>query len=333
MLKNLMSKARTFAILYATVIAICSLSILYFQENLKKIDSVSYLLSRTEYIVHLTSTMSKEVDHSGPLMDTTVMTLAKLGNDLLIIAKTTPAIDTRTMEKINADIGMLIAQLSTNPQANTNDDQAKTQNIHRKSIELVTEISTARFALETSQAHNQYLTSACIVVLFLFLLLMIITPELLDYYLIIKNAANAAKLQATLDHLTGLNNRRSYDKDISVAMDPTILAIDLDSFSAINNTQSHSAGDWVLKSIADVIKVGIRPTTDVAYRYGGDEFRIILSHTDKIVGGVVAERIRANVEATKCGVTLSIGVGDSDTTADAAQIKAKQQGKNQVVIG
>lgn len=126
-----------------------------------------------------------------------------------------------------------------------------------------------------------------------------------------------------------------------------LLMLDLDHFKAINDRWGHPIGDQVLREVARVLRRSIR-TVDSAYRYGGEEFAILLPEADRAAARVVAERVRRGVEALEVPlngggsirVTASIGIGlcPQDGTsvqelvvaADAALYEAKRTGRNRV---
>ena len=128
----------------------------------------------------------------------------------------------------------------------------------------------------------------------------------------------------------------------------TLLVLDIDYFKAINDTYGHDAGDDVLREFAMRIKKAIRGI-DLACRYGGEEFVIVMPETDMAVAALVAERIRKRIAgepfaidqgAKAIDVTLSIGLsalGMNDTAAtilkraDQALYRAKRDGRNRVV--
>lgn len=162
---------------------------------------------------------------------------------------------------------------------------------------------------------------------------------------------------ALRDPLTGAGNRlaleNTLDRDIALAtrhqLPLSILAVDIDKFKAINDSYGHSAGDCVLKDVVKLLGHGCRETDSTyrAYRFGGEEFVLILNNTDTAGAMVVAERIRQYIEGmtttydnTELKVTVSIGVatllpGETMSTlftrADKALYRAKNQGRNQVV--
>lgn len=160
---------------------------------------------------------------------------------------------------------------------------------------------------------------------------------------------------ATKDFLTGLNNVRNFNKLLNEIMKNiwkrneslSVLVVDIDLFKKINDTYGHSAGDCVLKSLAQILR-GACNKFDIVGRIGGDEFSIILARCSNIKAIEIAERIRAVVEkypfvlpeGKTVYITVSIGVATyPDTTlqyndivrcADMALYKAKQTGRNKV---
>ena len=172
-------------------------------------------------------------------------------------------------------------------------------------------------------------------------------------------AANAAlEHLATRDPLTGLHNRRSLDTrlDEALALDRRygvphgrvhgLLLIDVDHFKHINDAHGHPAGDAVLRQLAQLLLATVR-ASDVAARFGGEEFAVLLPELTGAVDAVMtAEKIRQAVESTRFGavgkVTVSVGVSlatpeDADARplidrADAALYEAKRSGRNSVVL-
>ncbi len=158
------------------------------------------------------------------------------------------------------------------------------------------------------------------------------------------------------DGLTGLYNRRHFEANLereflrakryknalSIAM------IDVDFFKKVNDTYGHACGDYVLKEIAFLINEAFRKT-DMVFRYGGEEFVVILTETDSDNAVVPLERLRKAVESNKfkynnqnLNITISIGVSSNlENTnspweffelADKALYEAKENGRNQVRI-
>jgi diguanylate cyclase (GGDEF)-like protein len=157
------------------------------------------------------------------------------------------------------------------------------------------------------------------------------------------------------DPMTGLYNRRFLEDYVGALISSsqrrkspfTVLMLDLDFFKQVNDTHGHEAGDKVIKTLADILVRSVRGS-DFAVRYGGEEFLLVLTDTGMEPALKVAEKIRAEVEATKVPLpsgilqkTISIGVAefptDADTFwqvvkyADVALYKAKAGGRNRVV--
>lgn len=172
-------------------------------------------------------------------------------------------------------------------------------------------------------------------------------------------AANAAlEHLATRDPLTGLHNRRSLDARLAEAqaLDRRysrqngrvhgLLLIDVDHFKRVNDVHGHPAGDAVLRQLASVLQRAVR-ITDVAARFGGEEFAVLLPELAGPLEAVMAaEKIRRSVEGASFPavgkVTVSVGVSlaspdDEDVRpliarADAALYEAKRGGRNAVVL-
>jgi len=175
-----------------------------------------------------------------------------------------------------------------------------------------------------------------------------------------KRAELALKTLAAKDALTGLANRRSFDQAIEMewaraersGRSLALLFADVDHFKLFNDNHGHQRGDECLRDIAAVIgRTAIRPT-DLATRYGGEEFAIIMPDTDMAAACTVAERLRhavvemgiaLNVPADDACVTLSVGVATYIPgqevvgpdwligQADQALYAAKHLGRNRVV--
>jgi two-component system cell cycle response regulator len=128
------------------------------------------------------------------------------------------------------------------------------------------------------------------------------------------------------------------------------MVLDIDFFKSINDGYGHDAGDDVLREFAVRIRKSIRGI-DLACRYGGEEFVIVMPETDMNVAGMVAERLRKSIAgepfaiekgARRIDVTISIGIatldrkgepiGDVLKRADQALYRAKRDGRNRVVL-
>jgi len=148
------------------------------------------------------------------------------------------------------------------------------------------------------------------------------------------------------DGLTGLANRRRLDHDIEtqgVEGPTSVIMVDVDHFKGVNDQYGHQAGDDILKRLGTVFAHHVR-SDDVVYRYGGEEFCVLLPGADVDEARCVADRI---VEAAHginlpngANITVSVGVagaiGDELTTAiehaDRALYLAKQQGRDRAVL-
>jgi two-component system cell cycle response regulator len=170
------------------------------------------------------------------------------------------------------------------------------------------------------------------------------------------NAQKSIELAIT-DALTSLHNRRYMESHLSTLIDQAIgrgkplsaLLVDIDYFKAINDTHGHDAGDDVLREFALRIRKSIRGI-DLACRYGGEEFVVVMPETDIAVATMVAERLRRRIATEPfkieqgqktVDVTISIGIAalndakDNAATvlkrADQALYRAKREGRNRVV--
>lgn len=161
--------------------------------------------------------------------------------------------------------------------------------------------------------------------------------------------------QAETDPLTGLLNRRAFDRQAKRAIqaaerhgDPTyLLFLDLDHFKSVNDRFGHAAGDRVIQGLAVTILATVRET-DLSARLGGEEFAVLLTRTDAATAQAVADRIRRRIEGQTFqggvdrpfNVSLSVGIAELDRgdtldalmhRADGALYLAKKSGRNRVV--
>jgi diguanylate cyclase (GGDEF)-like protein len=159
------------------------------------------------------------------------------------------------------------------------------------------------------------------------------------------------------DPLTGLGNRRSLEEVLAdcersnaVSEDLAVVLLDIDHFKMFNDSAGHQAGDTCLKRVATIIRNELRDQKDYAFRFGGEEFLILLRATDLAVGIGTAERMRRAIEEAAIPhpalpngsiVTASFGIACAKPTgemrateiiasADAALYAAKRNGRNQV---
>jgi len=134
------------------------------------------------------------------------------------------------------------------------------------------------------------------------------------------------------DALTGLPNRRRLDDYMTTTLQLakrtnspiSVMMADIDHFKAYNDNYGHLQGDSCLKAIAKALSATIKRSVDLVARYGGEEFVIILADTDSVGAAVMAEQLRASVEALAIQhefsqaasvVTISIGFSTVETTA------------------
>jgi diguanylate cyclase (GGDEF)-like protein len=160
---------------------------------------------------------------------------------------------------------------------------------------------------------------------------------------------------ARTDFLTNLANRRAFyeqgERELRAlargSRPATAVMLDIDRFKSINDRYGHAGGDAVIRAVADVIRANLR-AGDIAGRLGGEEFALLLPETEQSAALAAAERIRAAIEALaiehdggRIGLTVSLGVAALSTEqtldqwiacADAALYKAKQNGRNRVVV-
>jgi diguanylate cyclase (GGDEF)-like protein len=166
--------------------------------------------------------------------------------------------------------------------------------------------------------------------------------------------AEVAQQQAAVDQLTGLSTYRVLRDRLAFEVERSkrsaeafaVLFLDLDRFKLVNDQYGHEAGNEVLRAVAGEIRQAVR-ASDIAARYGGDEFVVILTRTDLEGGSRVAEALRAGIEGVgrRLGyppglVTVSVGLAEFDprepiegdllVSADRALYRAKSAGRNVV---
>ncbi len=185
-----------------------------------------------------------------------------------------------------------------------------------------------------------------------------LTQELKKYHtdvLKLQKELVAARSEAELDFLTGLVNRRRFERAVLEMINEyqtrgypfSLILMDIDNFKKINDTYGHPAGDNVLKEIALILKTFLR-ANNISARIGGEEFAILVPGASAKEGEVVAKRLKKAIEnrvfttpkeeirlTASFGVT---GVKKDDTLetifdrADKALYRAKQEGKNSVAV-
>jgi diguanylate cyclase (GGDEF)-like protein len=161
------------------------------------------------------------------------------------------------------------------------------------------------------------------------------------------------RTQATIDPLTGCRNRRGFDELLATELARakrhsrplSLMIVDIDHFKRINDELGHDVGDQALKRIGNLLRSSFR-VSDVACRYGGEEFAIVFPETTKSDALKLADRVRAAIEALEPNnevprtMTVSMGVSafpeDGEDmaelfrSADQALYLAKSSGRNRV---
>ncbi|MEV3904219.1 GGDEF domain-containing protein [Mycobacterium sp. NPDC050551] len=216
-------------------------------------------------------------------------------------------------------------------------------------LTLFTAAGTALFAAwEIAAAGDVAMAAAKLLVVFVGVLAVPFSGQVLVHLL------SADALNANTDPLTGLRNRRGFNRGARELIaastgDPppcfTVVMLDLDGFKKVNDTQGHAIGDRILIAVGDSLRRA-SPAGSVVARVGGEEF-LVAETTPASEAQVTAERLRRAVAANPWGVTASLGVAsvtllsiDGDTTrrmvghlvdsADAAMYEAKRAGGNRI---
>ncbi|MCQ2755149.1 MAG: diguanylate cyclase, partial [bacterium] len=183
----------------------------------------------------------------------------------------------------------------------------------------------------------------------------IMISELLAIFKI-KYQYTEKEFMSVLDGLTGLYNRRQFEIGIEQEYNRTkrhpsdfsLAILDIDFFKKVNDTYGHQYGDYVLKTVANLMKQSFRKT-DLLYRYGGEELIMIMPETNIEGATIPVQRLRRMVEeydfeynGVKAKVTVSIGLtmnyqgfntsAEMLKSADEALYKAKESGRNRVII-
>ncbi|MGC7872728.1 sensor domain-containing diguanylate cyclase [Desulfosporosinus sp. SYSU MS00001] len=156
---------------------------------------------------------------------------------------------------------------------------------------------------------------------------------------------------ATLDALTGVYNRRKFNDDLNLVIKDkekynisfSLIFFDIDHFKTINDRYGHKTGDLILRHISDLVLMNIRKT-DRLFRWGGEEFIIILNGSELEDARKVADKIRNVIQKRDFGIgqkiTISLGVGEykpNENTdqviirLDKALLEAKSKGRNRVI--
>lgn len=177
------------------------------------------------------------------------------------------------------------------------------------------------------------------------------------YALELRQSVTNTMAMAVTDDMTGLYNRRYFDRHLSVMLgkaqsqdrDMALMILDIDHFKSVNDTYGHDTGDNVLKEFAARLKRNIRGV-DLACRFGGEEFVVLMPDTDYRQAESIAERVRQSISergfdigaertlsvTVSAGLTLNESLRDTPETlikrADVALYRAKREGRNRVIF-
>jgi two-component system cell cycle response regulator len=177
------------------------------------------------------------------------------------------------------------------------------------------------------------------------------------YALELRESVNNTMAMAVTDDMTGLYNRRYFDRHLGVMLDKAqaqerdmaLMILDIDHFKSVNDNHGHDVGDAVLREFAARLKRNIRGV-DLACRFGGEEFVVLMPDTDFRQAEMVAERVRQSIAergfevgaarplavTVSAGVTLNESAADTPESlvkrADVALYRAKREGRNRVVF-
>jgi two-component system cell cycle response regulator len=177
------------------------------------------------------------------------------------------------------------------------------------------------------------------------------------YAMELRQSVNNTMAMAVTDDMTGLYNRRYFDRHLGVMLgkaqsqdrDMALMILDIDHFKSVNDNYGHDIGDAVLKEFAARLKRNIRGV-DLACRFGGEEFVVLMPDTDYRQAEAIAERVRQSISernfdigaerqlavTVSAGVTLNEARSDTPETlikrADVALYRAKREGRNRVVF-
>ncbi|KKB09502.1 PleD family two-component system response regulator [Devosia chinhatensis] len=177
------------------------------------------------------------------------------------------------------------------------------------------------------------------------------------YALELRQSVNNTLAMAVTDELTGLYNRRYFERHLNIMLgkaqeqerDLALMILDIDHFKAVNDTHGHDIGDAVIREFSARLRRNIRGV-DLACRFGGEEFVVLMPDTDFAQADAVAERVRQSIaekgfevgNGRPLSVTVSVGVSLNETRADTpeslvkradvALYRAKREGRNRVIF-
>lgn len=191
-------------------------------------------------------------------------------------------------------------------------------------------------------------------IMFVTAIMTLVVNNIFVYLFATRMHKNAQELSLLVrrDPLTGAGNRRALDEKLNelIALNKrtnqhaSLLVLDVDHFKNINDTHGHATGDQVLIQLTDLIKSRIR-ATDSLYRFGGEEFVVVLVGASLNAAKEIAEELRHGIESNKLiediVVTISLGVAEFTieesgasclNRCDKAMYQAKESGRNKVCI-
>ncbi len=224
-------------------------------------------------------------------------------------------------------------------------------------LTLLTNIETELFSFLKQERNKQKERYLLILFCTAMLLLLVSIHYRRSKIRDLKNIQDLKEIAST-DALTGISNRRCFDKDLEYAWGyalrggyPLSIALcDIDFFKKYNDSLGHQAGDRCLKKVADIMQATLRRPVDKVARYGGEEFVFLLPFTDSDGAEKIMSKLQKNLQhdaiphpASTCAnhITLSIGIftilpdtsissGTAVNNADQALYQAKSLGRNQI---
>lgn len=220
---------------------------------------------------------------------------------------------------------------------------------------LLNAICVLTITLNLFLLYNDFLLSAFIGLILLFLSssVVIAVTFFVEDLITFRSAYLKEQEQAKLDYLTGLYNMREFNKKWQlIEEDDSIqttafMMMDIDHFKWINDNYGHANGNFILRQLATILKVGA-PDSELVYRVGGEEFCLILNNLTYTEQKRIAEKIRSSVAGKEfllengAGINMTISIGLAASTpkkdmknlfrlADHCLYMAKNQGRNRVI--
>lgn len=164
-----------------------------------------------------------------------------------------------------------------------------------------------------------------------------------------RNLEERLRQLSITDKLTGLYNQSHFFHRLEIEKERSrrlghplaLLLFDLDGFKPLNDTQGHAEGDRLLREVGEVLMKNVRKEVDSAFRYGGDEFTVMLPGASVTAAVGFAERVRVAIKALEGGVCASLGISPFDREnaaqqilqqADASMYCAKRAGGDRIAI-